>query len=73
MQYFRYVMSHDVYHVPRVRKYTTVFFAYVEGILNSFLVFPDGASGDGGWYEEMDDEEKEIDSLFNEWNEDKED
>lgn len=72
LQYFRHVMTHDAYHLPRVRKYTTVFFAYVEGILNSSIAFPAGVSGDGGWYEEMDDEEKEIDSLFNEWDEDKE-
>lgn len=74
LQYFQYVMTHDVYHLPKVRKYTTVFLAYVEGMMNVFLGFPEEALRDGSWYRGEDDEKdkEEVENLFKEWEEDKE-
>ncbi|MBQ6806250.1 MAG: Hsp70 family protein [Lachnospiraceae bacterium] len=69
LQYFEYVMAKDVYQVPKVRKYTTVFFAYIEKMLNRYVSFSDDVLADGSWYQEDDEDEKEIDNLFHEWDE----
>lgn len=74
LQYFQYVMAHDIYHLPKVRKYTTVFLAYIEGMMNAFLDFPEEALRDGSWYQGEDDEKDkgEVENLFKVWEEDKE-
>lgn len=73
VQYFQHVMKNDAYHLPKVRKYTTVFLAYVEGILDSYAGFTDEEIQGGSWYDETDEEEREVESLFQEWDKDKED
>lgn len=73
LQYFQHAMEQDVYHLPKTRKYMTVFLAYVEGILNSYVGFSDDVLKDGGWYQEEDEEESEMESLFREWEEEKAD
>lgn len=72
VQYFQHVMQNDAYHLLKVRKYTTVFLAYVEGILNSYAGFTDEEIQGGSWYDEADEEEREVESLFQEWDKDKE-
>mgnify|MGYP001113645765 FL=1 len=67
LQYFEYVMKNDPYHLSKVRKYTTVFFASIEGILNQYVSFTDDVLSDGSWYREEDEEEREIDDLFKAW------
>ena len=69
LQYFEHVMQHDIYHLPKVRKYTLVFLAYVEEMMSQYTNFSDENLEDGSWYEEDDEEEKEIDKLFKEWEE----
>lgn len=73
MQYFQHVMSFDEYKVPKARKYLTVYFAYIEGLLNSYVGFADDMLKDGAWYEEEDEEEREMETLFKEWEGEKED
>ena len=73
MQYFQHVMSFDEHKVPRARKYLTVYFAYIEGLLNSYVGFADDMLKDGAWYQEEDEEEREMETLFREWEEEKED
>ena len=74
LQYFEYVMKNDPYHLSKVRKYTTVFFASIEGILNQYVSFTDDVLSDGSWYREEDEEEREINDLFKAWdNKDQED
>lgn len=65
MQYFEHVMIHNPYQIPKVRKYLTVFLAYVEQMTEGFLDFEEEAIEDGSWYE--DEDEREIDNLFREW------
>lgn len=71
LQYFQHVMAHDAYHLPKVRKYTTVFLAYVEGILSCFAGFTEEMLKDGSWYQD-EEGEKEIEDLFQEWDNDDE-
>ncbi|MBD5459113.1 MAG: molecular chaperone HscC [Lachnospiraceae bacterium] len=71
LQYFQHVMAHDAYHLPKVRKYTTVFLAYVEGILGCFAGFTEEMLKDGSWYQD-EEGEKEIEDLFQEWDNDDE-
>ena len=73
MQYFQHVISFDEYKVPEARKYLTVYFAYIEGLLNSYVGFSDDMLKDGAWYQEEDEEEQEMETLFREWEEEKED
>lgn len=68
-QYFQHVMAHDAYHLPKVRKYTTVFLAYVEGLLNCYAGFTEEMLRNGRWYQD-EEEEKEIENLFQEWDND---
>lgn len=69
MQYFEHIMVHDFYHLPKVRKYTMVFLAYVEEILNRYISFSDEVLREGSWYQEEDKDEREIDEMFKEWDE----
>ncbi len=69
MQYFEHVMIHNPYQIPKVRRYLTVFLAYVEQMMEGFADFADEALEDGSWYE--DEDEKEIDNLFREWDDKK--
>ena len=69
LQYFEYAMAQDTYRLSKIRKYTTVFLAYVEKILGQYTGFSDEVMKDGSWYQEEDEEEKEIDALFKEWDE----
>ncbi|MDE6748167.1 MAG: molecular chaperone HscC [Lachnospiraceae bacterium] len=73
IQYFQHTISFDEYHLPKARKYLTVYFAYIEGLLNSYVGFADDALKDGAWYQEEDEEEREMETLFREWEEEKED
>ena len=73
IQYFQHVMSFDEYHLPKARKYLTVYFAYIEGLLNSYIGFADDVLKDGAWYQEEDEEEQEMETLFREWEGEKED
>lgn len=73
LQYFEYVMKHDAYQLSKVRKYTTVFLAYIEEIINSYAGFSDDILKDGGWYREEDEEEKEMENLYKEWEQNKDD
>lgn len=63
MQYFAHVMDTNPYQIVRVRKYLTVFLAYVERLTESYVDFSE--IEEGKWYE--DEEEREIDNLFREW------
>lgn len=65
MQYFIHVMNHDPYHVEKVRKYLTVFLASVEQITEKYVNWDEQEFEDGSWYE--DEDEREIDNLFREW------
>ena len=62
-------MAQDAYRLPKIRKYTTVFLAYVEKILSQYTGFSDEIMKDGNWYQEEDEEEKEVEALFKEWDE----
>lgn len=73
IQYFQHIMSFDEYHLPKARKYLTVYFAYIEGLLNSYVGFADDVLKDGAWYQEEDEEEHEMETLFREWEGEKED
>ncbi len=65
MQYFEHVMKNDPYRISKVRKYLTVFLAYVERVTECFVDFNEEEIENGSWYE--DEDEKEIDNLFREW------
>lgn len=67
MQYFVVVMEKNPYQVPKVRKYLTVFLAYVEKMVESYVNWNEEELEDGSWYQEEDD--REIDNLFKEWDE----
>ena len=67
LQYFQHIMENDPYHLPKVRKYTTVFLASIEGILTRYVGFAEDVLSDGSWYQDDDEDEKEIDNLFKEW------
>lgn len=69
MQYFEYMMEHDVYYLPKVRKYTMVFLACMEEMLKRYVSFSDEVLRDKDWYQ--DEDEREVDEMFREW--DKED
>ena len=73
MQYFQHMMNFDEHRLPQARKYLTVYFAYIEGLLNSYVGFTDDLLKDGAWYQEEDEEEREMETLFREWEEEKED
>ena len=73
MQYFQHMMNFDEHRLPQARKYLTVYFAYIEGLLNSYVGFADDLLKDGAWYQEEDEEEREMETLFREWEEEKED
>ena len=67
LQYFQYVMEKEPYQLPKVRKYITVFLASIEAMLTRYISFSEDVLLDGSWYQEDDDDEKEIDNLFKEW------
>lgn len=66
MQYFRYMMEKDPYQIPKVRKYLTVFFAYVEGAMEHYVSIDSSLLQDADWYDE---EDEETDQSFKNWNE----
>lgn len=65
MQYFVHVMENNPFQIDKVRKYLTVFFAYVEELLEKYVGFDAEELLEGSWYEDEDD--KEIENLFEEW------
>lgn len=65
MQYFVHIMENNPYQVTKVRKYLTVFLAYVEKLTESYVDIDEKELEEGSWYE--DEDEKEIDNLFREW------
>jgi len=67
MQYFVHVLQNDPYQIPRVRKYLTVFLAYAEKLTENIIGCEMKEIEEGSWYE--DEEEREIDNLFREWDE----
>lgn len=69
LQYFHYIMEKDPYQLPKVRKYITVYLASIEEILTRYISFTEEVLLDGSWYQEDDEDEKEIDNLFKEWDE----
>ena len=66
LQYFYYIMEKEPYHLPKVRKYITVYLASIEEILTRYISFTEDVLLDGSWYQEDDEEEKEVDNLFKE-------
>ncbi len=67
LQYFQYILKHDPYQVPKVRKYLTVFFATLERLTDNYVEWDELEVEEGNWYE--DEEDREIDNLFREWEE----
>ncbi len=65
MQFFIEVMQKDPYQLPKVRKYLMVFLGYVERVTDSNINWEEYDSAGTDWYE--DEDEREIDSLFNDW------
>lgn len=70
LQYFHYIMRNDPYRIPKVRKYLTVYLAFVEKLADSYVDWDEADTEDGSWYNEQDEEDKEIDNLFKQWDED---
>ena len=66
MLYFNHIMEQDPYQIPKVRKYLTVFFAYVEKIMESYINIDSSIFQDEDWYDE---EDEEINRDFKNWNE----
>ena len=64
--YFNHVFEQDPYQIPKVRKYLTVFFAYVEKIMESYINIDSSIFRNEDWYDE---EDEEIDQQFKDWNE----
>lgn len=64
--YFNHVMCKDPYQIPKVRKYLTVFFAYVEKIMETYVNIDSSIFEDEDWYDE---EDEEVDREFKDWNE----
>lgn len=69
MKYFQYIMRNDPYQIPRVRKYLMVYLAFVEKLTDSYVDWDEAGIEDGSWYDEQDEENKEIDNLFKQWDE----
>lgn len=69
MKYFHYIMRNDPYQIPRVRKYLMVYLAFVEKLTDSYVDWDEEGIEDGSWYDEQDEEDKEIDNLFKQWDE----
>ncbi|MCM1124912.1 MAG: molecular chaperone HscC [Lachnospiraceae bacterium] len=69
MQYFHYIMHNDPYQIPKVRKYLTVYLAFVERLTDRYVDWDEAGAADGSWYDEQDEENKEIDNLFKQWDE----
>lgn len=69
LQHFEYVMKHDIYHLPKMRRYLTVFFSYIEDMMSKYIGFPDDVLKEGSWYQEEDEETGEMENLFQEWEE----
>lgn len=67
IQYFNYILMKDPYQIAKVRKYLTVFLAYVEKMTESCVDLNEESLEAGSWYEEDDEDEKEIDNLFRQW------
>lgn len=67
MLYFNHIMEKDPYRIPKVRKYLTVFFAYVEGVLERFVNLDSSFLQDADWYD--DEEDEEVEQSFKDWTE----
>ena len=64
IQYFNYMMKKDIYKIKRIRKYISVFLAYVEEYMNNVLNLNYVDIRDSDWYE---DDDREEDDLFKKW------
>ncbi|MBD5473170.1 MAG: molecular chaperone HscC [Lachnospiraceae bacterium] len=69
MKYFHHIMRNDPYQIPRVRKYLMVYLAFVEKLTDSYVDWDEAGIEDGSWYDEQDEENKEIDNLYRQWDE----
>lgn len=69
IQYFHYIMNHDPYQIPKVRKYLMVYLAFVEKLTDGSVDWDEAEIENGSWYDEEDEEEKEVDNLFKQWDE----
>lgn len=67
LQYFVHVMENNPYQVVKVRKYLSVYFAYLEKLVENYIGWDSSKIEEGSWYE--DEEEREIDNLFKVWDE----
>lgn len=67
LQYFRYILNEDVYRIEKVRKYLTVFLSYAEGLTGAGLNWNTIRTEAGSWYQEEDEEQKEIEEAFQSW------
>lgn len=64
IQYFNYMMRKDYYKIGRIRKYISVYLAYVEEYINNFLNLQYVDIRESDWYE---DDDREEDDLFKKW------
>lgn len=64
IQYFNYVMVRDPYRTGKVRKYLSVYLAYIENYISNLLNINDVNFDNSAWFE---DDDKEEDELFKEW------
>ncbi len=69
IQYFIHILDTDCYQIPRVRRHFMVFLATVEQ-MNGKPEFDVDAVLNGSWYEE-DEDGREIESSFREWDKEK--
>lgn len=67
LQYFVHVMENNPYQVVKVRKYLSVYFAYLEKLVENYIGWDSSKIEEDSWYE--DEEEREIDNLFKVWDE----
>lgn len=67
LQYFIHVLKNDPYHISKVRKYLMVYLATIEKMLDSYINWDEEEFQNGTWYNEDDEDSREIDDLFHEW------
>lgn len=73
VQYFVHTMKENPYQIPKVRKYLMVFLATVEQYLQGSCGLEEEELLDGSWYTEEDEEEREVDEMFQNWDDGEDD
>ena len=66
-------MKENPYQIPKVRKYLMVFLATVEQYLQGSCGLEEEELLDGSWYTEEDEEEREVDEMFQNWDDGEDD